>query len=60
MTPRGNQLLGAMRRNFELLADHDKLAPAEVDQIIAFAIAHLRSWRPQALLAMQADEVRRG
>lgn len=56
MTPQGQKLLGAMRRNLELLGEHDKVAPAEVDQIVATMIAHVRSWRPQALMS----EVPRG
>lgn len=58
MSPQGEKLLGAMRRNFELLVELDKTAPADVDAIVAVAVNHLRSWRPQALLALQ--EVRRG
>lgn len=55
MTPRANMLLGAVRRNFELLADLDKTSPADVDAIVAAMLAHLRSWRPMALLAIDME-----
>lgn len=50
MTARGLQLLGAVRRNFELLREHDKVRPDEVDAIVAAMIAHLRGWKPLAVL----------
>ncbi len=50
LSPRGQQLLGAMRRNPALLAEHEKIAPAEVDLIAAALVQHLRAWRPMALL----------
>jgi hypothetical protein len=47
-------LLGAVRRNFELLADLDKVSPDDVDAICAAMVTTLRSWRPMALLATTA------
>lgn len=44
-------LLGAMRRNLELLAELEKSAPAEVDRILAAMIAHVRSWKGYLLTA---------
>jgi len=50
LTARGVTLLGAVRRNFELLAELEKTAPHDVDAIVAAMLAHLRSWKPMALL----------
>lgn len=50
LSPRGQQLLLAMRRNLELLGELEKTAPAEVDLIAAALVQHLRAWRPMALL----------
>jgi len=49
MTPHGKALLGAIRRNFELLVEHEKVAPAEVEHIVQAMVAHLRAWKPMAL-----------
>lgn len=53
LTTRGQVLLGAVRRNFELLDEHAKTAPGEVDAIVAAMVAHLRSWRPMLLRASE-------
>lgn len=50
ISPRGAQLQRALAMNLLLLAEHEKAAPAEVDTIVVALIAHVRSWRPQALL----------
>lgn len=50
LSPRGAQLQRALAMNLQLLAEHDKIAPAEVDEIVAMLVRHVRSWRPQALL----------
>lgn len=50
ISPRGAQLQRALAMNLLLLAEHEKVAPAEVDTIVVALIAHVRSWRPQALL----------
>lgn len=50
LSPRGQQLQRALAMNLRLLAEHDMIAPAEVDQIVAALVAHVRSWRPVALL----------
>lgn len=47
---RAPALAGAVRRNFELLRELEKINPAAADQIVASIAAHLRSWRPLALL----------
>lgn len=48
MSPRGAQLLGAMRRNLELLVELEKSAPADVMLIVDALVAHLKSWKPMA------------
>ncbi len=59
MTRAGLILLGAMRRNLELLAELDMSAPADVDQIVAALVGHLRSWRPMALATLDTGPVAR-
>jgi hypothetical protein len=48
-------LAGALRRNFELLAELEKTDPAAADQIAASIAAHLRSWKPMILLQSQSQ-----
>lgn len=50
ISPRGAHLQSALAMNLLLLAEHEKVAPAEVDTIVAALIARVRSWRPLALL----------
>lgn len=50
ISPRGAQLQRAIAINLQLLAEHEKVSPAEVDAIVAALISHVRSWRPMALL----------
>lgn len=50
LSPRAAALAGAIRRNFELLRELEKTEPAAVDIIVSSMAAHLRSWRPLALL----------
>ncbi len=52
MTERGKLLLGAMRRNLELLREHERASPAEVDQIVTMLVAHIRNWKPTSLTTM--------
>lgn len=59
MSKQGQLLLGAIRRNFELLVELDKTAPGEVNEILAAMVKHIRSYRPQVLLAAQVPEVDR-
>ena len=54
MSSRGVQLLGAMRRNLELLVELEKSAPRDVEEIVLALIAHLRSWKPLAATAVPA------
>jgi len=49
MSPRGQQLLGSIARTLELVKEHDKLSPAEVDTIYSALLAHVRSARPALL-----------
>lgn len=51
--PLATALAGAVRRNFELLVELDKLDPAAADRIAAGIAHHLRSWKPLAILAAQ-------
>lgn len=53
LSPRGRQLAGSIARTLELLREHDKLSLSEVDQLLAFMVAHIRAWRPQVLLALE-------
>jgi len=55
MSPRGALLLGAIRRNFDLLAEHDKTHPLEVLAIVGAMVSHLRSWKAQALLVTSPE-----
>lgn len=50
ISPRGAQLQRDLAMNLQLLAEHEKVAPSEVDAIVAALISHVRSWRTQALL----------
>lgn len=49
---RATMLLGAMRRNFELLVELEKTDPAGVVLIIDALVAHLRSWKPMAATSL--------
>ena len=49
LTARGKILLGAVRRNFELLIELEKTAPGDVDQICAAIVSTIRNWKPMAL-----------
>lgn len=50
MTDRGQQLQRAIAMNLQLLAEHEKTQPDEVDAIVLALVAHIRSWRPRALI----------
>lgn len=54
MSPTAIKLLGAMRRNLELLVELEKSDPAGVATIVAALVAHLRSWKPLAATAVPA------
>lgn len=49
MTDRGMMLLRGLRMNLQLLREHDKTEPAEVDDIIAAVMSDFRAWKPQAV-----------
>ena len=57
MTSRGLVLLGAMRRNLELLTELDKSAPADVEMILGALVAHMRAWKPMLLLSFDTGPV---
>jgi len=59
-TPKGSILLDAVRRNFELLVELDKSAPHDVNMILGAMVDHIRSFRPQVLIAAQVEEVTGG
>lgn len=44
-------LIGSAQRLLDRLRDLDKVDPTAADRICAAIVSHLRSWRPQALLA---------
>ena len=54
MSPDGRKLLGAMRRNFELLIELEKTDPAAVMAIVETMVATLRSWKPLAASSVSA------
>jgi hypothetical protein len=49
MTAPGIAIAGVLRQAFEALRELDKTAPADVDQLVAATVAHLRAWRPVAV-----------
>lgn len=51
MSPKGRQLLGAVRRNLELLTELEKSAPGDVEIIVGALFAHIRSKWPIVQLA---------
>lgn len=55
MTPRGKILLGAVRRNLELLREHEKISPADVDLIVSMLVADVRTWKPMALTSFDTS-----
>lgn len=57
LSPRAQQLLGALQRTLFLLAEHDKVSPAEVNMIAGALISHLRSWRPMALIPRDTESM---
>lgn len=50
---RGAALAGSVQRIFALLEELDKTDSAAAAEIVAAIAAHLRSWRPMALLTAQ-------
>lgn len=55
LSKQGQLLLGAVRRNFELLVELEKTHPGDVTAILAAMVQHIRSYRPQALMAAAAE-----
>lgn len=52
VSPRAQQLLGAMRLNLQHLVELEKTDPAGVATIVEALVAHLRSWKPLAATAI--------
>lgn len=50
MSKRGRELQRSIAMTLELVAEHDKTHPAEVDELLRAVLAHLRSARPHLLL----------
>jgi hypothetical protein len=50
MSPRGIMLQRSLARTLQPLTEHEKTHPAEVEEIFAMLVAHVRSARPIALL----------
>jgi hypothetical protein len=55
LSPRGAQLARSIAMTFKHLEEHDKIAPNEVDTLLAQVIAHVRSCRSQLLLSTQVQ-----
>ena len=51
MSTRGSTLQRSIAMTMELLREHDKTQPGEVDQICALIVQHIRSFRSHVLLA---------
>lgn len=49
-SPRGQQLQRSIAMTLALVAEHDKVAPHEVDDLLRAVLAHLRAARPHLLL----------
>jgi len=45
----GRVLAQSLRTTFALLDEHAKKFPAEVDDLVAIMVGHIRSWRPHIL-----------
>jgi len=45
----GRVLAQSLRTTFALLDEHAKTFPAEVDDLVAIMVGHIRSWRPYIL-----------
>lgn len=49
----GDLLIGSLRHTLGLLVELDKTSPGEVERVLTALVAHIRSWRPQALAATE-------
>jgi hypothetical protein len=56
LSKRGALLLSAVRRNFDLLKEHEKVSIAEVNFIVDAIASHIRSWKPLAFEMPTAPE----
>lgn len=59
-TPAGQALAKQSVELLEAMKELDKHAPHEVGELLAAWVSHVRSWKPQALLATQVEEAGRG
>ena len=50
MSPRGQQLQRSIAMTLELVKEHDKAHPTEVDELLRMLLAHIRSSRSHLLL----------
>lgn len=57
MTPQGLRLLGACRRNLELLRDLEKSAPGDVAIITSALVNHIRSAWPSETMTLPSVEM---
>jgi len=57
MTPRGEQLLRSLQMTMKLLAEHDRVAPSEVDQILSALASHMRNWKPMSMLSFDTGPI---
>lgn len=54
VTARGGAIAEVLRSAFDEIAELEKSSPADVDSIVSMTVAHLRSWRPEAVGPMGA------
>ena len=53
MSARAAQLQRSLAMTLALVAEHDRVSPAEVDELYRQLIAHVRSARPHVLYDME-------
>jgi hypothetical protein len=56
LTPKGQALLEAMRVTFAQLGELERSAPGDANAITSAIVAHIRSWKPMALLATPLED----
>jgi hypothetical protein len=49
VTARGLAIAAVLRSAFGALAELDKTAPSDVDELVVATVAHLRAFRPEAV-----------
>lgn len=48
MTSRGAAIAEVLRAAFDQLRELEKVAPGDVDQVVAMIVGHLRAWKPES------------